>query len=185
MGGSIPQLGALPNFWIWSLQVLPLLCWAFQLISSPLGSGSLLLSWHLGLAGGFPQFPIPHWYTPLFKFLRLCMPFLSPPLLLSVPLYPLPLPLPILSSSQVPPTLCLPVYFVPPSKGMMLQLKHPHRKHLIRPGFLFQRFSLLLPWQETWQSADRNSSGDGANSSTTWSIGDKKNVCHSGHSLSI
>ena len=37
VGGSIPQLGALPNLWIWSLQVLPSICWIFQLISSLFG----------------------------------------------------------------------------------------------------------------------------------------------------
>ena len=32
----------------------------FQLLSFLLGLGRLLLSWHLGLAGGYPQFPNPH-----------------------------------------------------------------------------------------------------------------------------
>ena len=85
VGGPIPQLGALPNLWIWSLQVLPPFCWAFQLISSPLGPGSLLLSCYLGLISGYPQFPIPHCYTPLFKFLTLCISSLSPPIPDSAP----------------------------------------------------------------------------------------------------
>ena len=35
--GPIPQLGAMPNLWMWSLWVLSPLCWVFQLMSSPLG----------------------------------------------------------------------------------------------------------------------------------------------------
>ena len=71
VGGPIPQLAVIPNLWIWSLQVLSPLCWAFQLISSLWGPGNLLLSWHLGLPGGYPQFPIPHCYTIPFNFLTL------------------------------------------------------------------------------------------------------------------
>jgi hypothetical protein len=55
MGGPISQPGSLPNLWRWSLPVLPPLCGVFQLMSSPLGPGSLLLSWHLGLPSGYPQ----------------------------------------------------------------------------------------------------------------------------------
>jgi hypothetical protein len=54
VGGPIPQQDALPNLWIWSLQVLLPLCWAFQRFSSLLGPGSLLLSWHQRLSGGYP-----------------------------------------------------------------------------------------------------------------------------------
>jgi hypothetical protein len=43
VGSPIPQLGSMPNLWIWSLQVLSPLYWVFQLLSSPLYSGSLLL----------------------------------------------------------------------------------------------------------------------------------------------
>jgi hypothetical protein len=76
--GLILQPGALTNFWIWSLQVLLPICWAVQLISSLLGPGSFLLSWHLGLAGGHSQSPSrPHCYTPLFKFLTLSISSLS------------------------------------------------------------------------------------------------------------
>lgn len=71
VGGPILPLGALPNLWIWSLQVLPPLCWVFQLISSQLGPGSSLFSWHLGLSGGYPQFPISHCSISLFNFLTL------------------------------------------------------------------------------------------------------------------
>jgi hypothetical protein len=34
-------------------------------MSSQLGPGSLLLSWHLGLSSGYPQLPIPHCYSLL------------------------------------------------------------------------------------------------------------------------
>ena len=34
VGGPIPQLGAMPIHWIWSLQVLSPLCWVFRLMSS-------------------------------------------------------------------------------------------------------------------------------------------------------
>ena len=50
--GPICQLGTVPNLWIWSLEVLPPFCWVFQLMSSLLGPGSLLLSWNLGLSVG-------------------------------------------------------------------------------------------------------------------------------------
>ena len=51
---------AVPNPWIWSVQVLSPLCWVFQLIPSLLVPGNLLLSWHLGLCSGYHQFPTPH-----------------------------------------------------------------------------------------------------------------------------
>jgi hypothetical protein len=76
-GWPPPPTGGLSNLWIWSLQVLFPLCWAFQLISSLYGSGSFLLSCHLRLAGGYPQFFLHHCYKPLFKFLIL---WISPPL---------------------------------------------------------------------------------------------------------
>jgi hypothetical protein len=75
VGGPIPQPGAVPNHWIWSLKVLSLLCWIFQLMSSPLDPGSLLLPGHLGLSSGYPpaphppllytfiQFPDPQYFT--------------------------------------------------------------------------------------------------------------------------
>jgi hypothetical protein len=60
-GWVAPSLkqGAMPNLWIWSQQVLLPLCGVFQLMSSPWGPRSLLLSWHLGLSGCYPQFPTP------------------------------------------------------------------------------------------------------------------------------
>ena len=70
--GSVVQPGAVPILWIMSLQVLSPLCWVFQLMSSPMEPGSLLLSWHLGHAGSYPQSPILHCYMPLFNFLTLC-----------------------------------------------------------------------------------------------------------------
>jgi hypothetical protein len=79
VGGPLPQLETVPNLWIRSLQVLSPLCWVFPLISFPLGPGSLLLSWHLRLSSGYPQFLIPPLHTPLFNFLTLCTSPLSPP----------------------------------------------------------------------------------------------------------
>ena len=73
---SIPilPLGAVPNLWIYSLQVLapPPLHWVFQLMSCPLGPGILFLSRQLGLSDGYSYFRILHWYTPLFNFLTFC-----------------------------------------------------------------------------------------------------------------
>jgi hypothetical protein len=102
VGSPILQLGAMPNHWIWSLQVLSPLCWVFQLMSSPLGPGNLLLHWHLGLSSGHPQFPIPHCLIPLLNFLTLCTSPLSSP----IP-DPVPLSLPLLSPSQAPSSLYL------------------------------------------------------------------------------
>jgi hypothetical protein len=99
--GPTLQLEVIPNFWIWTLQVLSPLCWAFQLMSSLLDPGSLFLSWHLAFFGGYPQFPIPHCYTPLFNFLTLCTSPPSPPIPHPVPLFP-PLPLFFLPSPSHP-----------------------------------------------------------------------------------
>jgi hypothetical protein len=77
-----------------------------------LGPGSLLLSWHLGLSGGYPQFSIPHCDTPLFSFLT----FLHLPCLLAHMI----LPPFFLSYSFLPPKFLLPStsrdYFVSSSK---------------------------------------------------------------------
>ena len=54
MNGPILQLEAVPNLCIQSLQVLSPFGWIFQLMSSLLCPGSLLLSWHLGLSSGYP-----------------------------------------------------------------------------------------------------------------------------------
>jgi hypothetical protein len=67
-----PHPSTIPNLWIWSQQVLLPHCGVLQLMSSPWGPGRLLFSWHLGLSGCYPQFSIPHCYTPLFNFLTLC-----------------------------------------------------------------------------------------------------------------
>lgn len=104
VGRSIPQpLDEMPNFWIWSLQALSLLCWIFHLMSSPLGSGTLLLPWSLRLSSGCLQLPITHCYRSLLNFLTLCTSLLSlpvpdtasplyPPLSISLPGLSLPLP---------------------------------------------------------------------------------------------
>jgi hypothetical protein len=49
--------------------VLLPLCGVFQLKLSQWKSGRLLLSWHLGLSGCYPQFPIPHLFSPPLGFL--------------------------------------------------------------------------------------------------------------------
>jgi hypothetical protein len=51
--------GVMPNFWIYSQEVLPPLCGILQLMSSPGAPGRLLFSWHLGLSGCYLQSPIP------------------------------------------------------------------------------------------------------------------------------
>ena len=70
--GPIPQLGAVPIHWIWSLQILSPLCWVFWLMSFLLCPGKGLGPWHQGLSSGYCQFPLPHCYTTPFKFLTLC-----------------------------------------------------------------------------------------------------------------
>jgi hypothetical protein len=82
----------MPNLWISSQQVLPPLCGVLKLILSPLGPMSLLLSWHLGLSGCYPQSPPPHCYITLFNFLTLYTSFPSPP----IPILPLFSPPPLL-----------------------------------------------------------------------------------------
>lgn len=59
VGGSVPQLGAVP---VWSLQVLSTPCWVFQLKSSLMGPGNLLGPWHLRLSSGYPA-PSPRTAT--------------------------------------------------------------------------------------------------------------------------
>jgi hypothetical protein len=53
----------LKRTWGKLLLVILLLPLGILLISSLFGPGSLLLSWHLGLSGGYPQFPVPYCYT--------------------------------------------------------------------------------------------------------------------------
>jgi hypothetical protein len=57
---------AMPIHLIYSILVLPPICCAFRLLSSPLCIGNFLHPWYLGLSCGYPQFPIPHCYTPLY-----------------------------------------------------------------------------------------------------------------------
>ena len=85
--------------WILSLQVVSPLCWVFQLMSSLLGTGALLLPWHLGLSSGYPQFSIRHCYTPPFNFLTLCTSLPSPPTPDLAPFFP-----PLVSTTKTPPT---------------------------------------------------------------------------------
>jgi len=81
-------------------------------MSSLLGPGDLLGPWNLGIFSGYYQFPLPHCYTPTFKFLTLCTSPLSPPMSELVPLFPSP------SFSFLDPSLpLLPRdYFLPPSE---------------------------------------------------------------------
>ena len=58
-------------------------------MSSQLSPENILLSWHLGLAGGYPQFPITYCYLPVFNFLILVyhphlLPYLILPPLLGI-----------------------------------------------------------------------------------------------------
>ena len=52
-------------------------------------------------------------------------------------------------------------------------MRHPDhrdsdkRKHLIKAGSQFQRFSPLSSWQEAWWCAGRHGAGEGAESSTS------------------
>ena len=83
--------GAMLICWKWSLQIICilLLC-AFWLKSSLLGPGSLSFLWCLGPSSGYSQFFISPCYIFLFDFLTLCISLSSPPVLDSVPLFPLP-----------------------------------------------------------------------------------------------
>jgi hypothetical protein len=64
VGGLIPPLEVMSIYVRWSLQVLSPCCWdcwVFQLMSSPLGPGSLSHLWCLGLSSGStPPTPVPH-----------------------------------------------------------------------------------------------------------------------------
>ena len=56
-----PSLNWGHSYWMWSLQVLSPCCWVFLLMSSPLGPGSLLHLWFLGLSNG-PPTPTPTYF---------------------------------------------------------------------------------------------------------------------------
>ena len=103
MGGPIPQLGAVPNLWIWSLQVLSPLCWVFQLMSSLLGSGNLLYLWHLGLSSVYPHSSLLHTSVQFPNLLYFCPVYSHT---LSCPLF-------VLFPFQVPPSLYFPWLFFP------------------------------------------------------------------------
>ena len=60
VNGHIPQLGAISLYWMWSLQVIFPLCWAFWLMTSPLGPESLP---HPLIKGNFKWFLL--FQTPL------------------------------------------------------------------------------------------------------------------------
>lgn len=92
VGGPITHLGALPNLYIWSLQVLFPFFWVFYIILSPLGPGRLLLNWYLVFSVDYSQFPILHCYRPLtipISLIYLTLPPFPFPLL-SSPSHPLP-----------------------------------------------------------------------------------------------
>jgi hypothetical protein len=82
MGGPIPQLGAMPIYWRWSLRVLSPFCWVFQLKSSPLDPGNFLHPWCLGLSSGFPcslpstatYFSLFSWFSGLLSYLFILSP---------------------------------------------------------------------------------------------------------------
>ena len=99
VGDPNPQLRVMPIHWIWSLQVLFLLCWAFWLKSSLLGTGKVLVPWHVGLSSGYPQLTLctspPS--TPISEL----APFFIPPCPLSFPDPPLPL---LTRNYSLPPT---------------------------------------------------------------------------------
>ena len=106
VGGPIPQSGTVPNLSIWTLRVLSPLCLVFQLRSSQLCPGSLLLSWHLGLSVGYPSSPYSHCYTSLFNFLpHLLLHMILPPFFPLPPLLFLPSPSPLYLRTEAS-TLC-------------------------------------------------------------------------------
>jgi hypothetical protein len=82
-----------PKLRIWSLQALSPLCCEFQLNSSLLNPGILLLSWDLGLSASYPSFPsltatsvlFPNslYFSPVSSHTWFCPLFLPP--LLSLP----------------------------------------------------------------------------------------------------
>jgi hypothetical protein len=80
-GCPIPQLGAVPIYWRWSLQVLSPLCWVFPLKPLPLAPETF--KW-------LPQIPVPLCYTFLLNVPILCTALLSPPIPVPAPFYPPP-----------------------------------------------------------------------------------------------
>ena len=92
IGWLHPPIRDLPNLWIWSLPVLPHLCWVFQPISfffvCVLEVSCFPGIWDLPVATSSSPFPIPHYYTPVFWFLTHCISFQSSPISDPVPLSP-------------------------------------------------------------------------------------------------
>ena len=134
VGGPIPQLGAVPIHWIWSLQVLSPICWVFWLKSSQLGQGELLGPWYLGLSSGYFQFPLHHCYTPTFNLLTACTSPPSPAIFELAPPFP--------SPSFIPPR------YLSPSTSQRLfsspywvVLKHPHF------GVIFFLLGFHMVWE--------------------------------------
>jgi len=90
VGGPIPQTGAVPIHWIWSLPVLSLLYWVFWLKSSLMGPRNILLPSHWVFlvvthsspsptATHFCSISRPSVFLPLF-FPHLILPPFYPPL---------------------------------------------------------------------------------------------------------
>jgi hypothetical protein len=97
--GPSAQPETLHNLWLWCLQVLPLLCWAFQLISSlwVLGASCFPDIWDLLVATPSSPSPItthlcsnswPSVYHPFLLSFLIWACFFSPPLLSSFQVHP-------------------------------------------------------------------------------------------------
>jgi hypothetical protein len=100
----IPQPWAMPNLWMWSLEVFSPLCWVFQLMTPPLDPRYLLISWKQEHSGCYTQNSISQCYILLlisWPSVHLCL--LHPHLVM-----PAFFPLTVFSSSKVFPTLYLP-----------------------------------------------------------------------------
>jgi hypothetical protein len=110
VGGPIPQLGSCALSLGMVLTGSPSTLWSISANVIPMGSWEALPFLASGLSGCCPQFPIPHYYTPLFSFLILCT-SPSAPIPDSSPLFPFPSSLP---PKYLPPPTSLD-YFVPPS----------------------------------------------------------------------
>jgi hypothetical protein len=83
-------------------------------MSSLLGPRSLLFSWLLEHSSDYPQFTIPHCYTPSFNCLTLCTSPPFPPIpesALFLPIHPLSLPVPSLSFPLLSRTAASPLYY--------------------------------------------------------------------------
>ena len=79
MTPSLIPIRAKPFYWRWFLQVQSTLGWVYQLMTSPLGPGSLLLPWHLELSRGSSHLLPTHCYIFLLIHLATWKPFLLLP----------------------------------------------------------------------------------------------------------